>query len=107
MKITVSACYISAVVALSVCLPVSAREPSALGVERIRVDQLSVSLRVPAGWHVEMLNARGARIVPGPEAGGELALLSGVVGRKIELWPIELIAWTSPAPSHSPQQAVA
>jgi len=37
----------------------------------------------------------------------QLAPLSGVVGREIELWPIELVAWTSPAPSHSPQQAVA
>lgn len=71
------------------------------------MDELGISLRLPAGWHIQMLDGPAARLVPSKEAQRQLTALSGVVGRKIELWPIELVAWTSPAPSHSPQQAVA
>ncbi|MCK4324165.1 MAG: hypothetical protein KAW89_06510, partial [Armatimonadetes bacterium] len=71
------------------------------------MDQLGISLRLPAGWHIQMLDGPAARLVPSAEARRQLAALSGAVDREIELWPIELVAWTSPAPSHSPQQAVA
>jgi len=107
MKITVSTCYILAVAALSACLADSADQTVALGTERIGVKQLGISLRLPAGWDIQMLDGPAARLVPSREAQRQLAAASGIVGREIELWPIELVAWTSPAPSHSPQQAVA
>ncbi len=112
MKISASACYILAVAAVSVCLADSAvtdsiGQPDALAAERICVDELGISLHLPAGWHIQMLDGPAARLVPSAEAQRQLTALSGVVGREIELWPIELVAWTSPAPRLSPQQAVA
>jgi len=112
MKITASACYILTLVALSVCLADSAATDSigqtvALGAERVRVDQLGISLHLPAGWHIQILEGPAARLVPSREAQMRLTALSGAVDREIELWPVEIVAWTSPAPRHSPQQAVA
>ncbi len=107
MKFTASACYILALAALSVCLADSIGQPGALGAEQICVEQLGISLRLPAGWNIQMLDRQAARLVPSREAQRRLTAASGIVGREIELWPIELVAWTSPASSHSPQQAVA
>ena len=108
MKFTTLAYYILlALAAASVCLADSSDQMVALGAERICVEQLGISLSLPAGWHIEMLEGQAARLVPSREAQRQLTALSGVVGREVELWPIELVAWTSPAPSHSPQQAVA
>ncbi len=112
MKITALPCYILMVVAPSVCLADSAATASisqrvTLGAERIGVDQLGISLCLPAGWHIQTLDGPAARLVPTREAQRQVAALGSVVDREIELWPIELVVWTSPAVSHSPQQAVA
>jgi len=112
MRATASACYIFAVAALLVCLAESAPtessgQPDALGAERVCVEQLGISLSLPAGWDIQTLEGPAVRLVPSSEAQRQLAALRGVVGREIKLWPIEIVAWTSPAPSHSPQQAVA
>jgi len=112
MKITVLASHILAAAVLSVCLAYSAAAEStgpagSPGSQQIRMEELGISLCVPVGWRIQMLDGQAACLVPGTEARRELALWSGVSGREIGLWPIEMVAWTSPAPSHSPQQAVA
>ena len=95
------------VAVLSACLTDSIGQTVALGAERVCVAQLGISLHLPAGWHIQMLDGPAARLIPSREAQRQLTALSGMVGREIELWPIELVGWTSPAPTHSPQQAVA
>jgi len=109
MKFTASVHYtlLLTLVALSVCLADNAGQLSILGAKRICVEQLGISLSLPAGWHIQMLEGPAGRLIPSADAQRQLTALSGAVDREIELWPVEIVAWTSPAPSHSPQQAVA
>jgi len=109
MKFTASVHYtlLLAVAAASICPADSNDQTVALAAERIRVEQLGISLSLPAGWHIQMLEGPAARLIPSIHAQRQLTALSGTAGREIKLWPIEIVGWTSPAISHSPQQAVA
>jgi len=56
--------------------------------QRIDLEQLGVSLSVPAGWHFQPVETQAARLVPSKEAQRRLTAASGVIDREIKLWPI-------------------
>jgi len=65
-------------------------ESAPVGVTRVVIPELGISIELPQDWSIAEVNPTAARLVPNGEGG----------------WPVEIVTWTSPAPERTAEQAV-